>query len=250
MRFVRCPSVRLGVISSGTATKGKKTRMFSPSNLPISLRLSFAFAVLAFAACSGGGEGENELGAGSAPQVEDGNAGAGGAPAEPAPSSGGAPGSADPGEATGNKPPVGEPVEPGAEEPGPKGGTGPGTGQEGTAGEDSAPEPMPEAPSEEFLRGEALVEKSGCVTCHQKNFAGFTVFPNITPDETTGIGEWTDAQIAAAIRDGIDVDGSKLCATMMRYPFTDAEVGDIVAFLRGIPAVSNEVTSDCPGHAQ
>jgi hypothetical protein len=30
---------------------------------------------------------------------------------------------------------------------------------------------------------------------------------NITPDPDTGIGKWTDAQIAKAIRDGVDRDG-------------------------------------------
>ena len=106
----------------------------------------------------------------------------------------------------------------------------------------------PPAPSEAFLRGEALVTESQCVTCHQRNFAGFTVFPNITPDVETGIGGWSDAQIVAAIRDGVAADGASLCVTMQRYPFSDEQASDVVAFLRGVSAVSHRLTSVCPGH--
>jgi mono/diheme cytochrome c family protein len=113
-----------------------------------------------------------------------------------------------------------------------------------TSGGDPEPDPDPE-PSEAFLRGKALTELNQCVTCHQANFAGFTVFPNITPDVETGIGSWTDEQIVAALREGKDVDGSSLCSTMQRYPFTDDEAADVVAFLRGLPAVSNAITLDC-----
>jgi hypothetical protein len=82
--------------------------------------------------------------------------------------------------------------------------------------------------------------------CHTEDFSGFTVFPNITPDAATGIGKWTDAQIVAAIRDGVEPDGSMLCDTMARYPLNDAQAADVVEFLRGIPGVSNRITSDCP----
>ena len=35
------------------------------------------------------------------------------------------------------------------------------------------------------------------------------VVPNITPDSETGIGRWTDTQIATAIREGRRPDGSR-----------------------------------------
>lgn len=117
----------------------------------------------------------------------------------------------------------------------------------GAAGE-TAGVSEPPAPSEAFLRGEVLVTENQCVTCHQRNFAGFTVFSNITPDLETGIGAWTDAQIVAAIRQGVAADGGSLCATMQRYPFSDEQAADVVAFLRGVSAVSNRITSVCPGH--
>ena len=117
----------------------------------------------------------------------------------------------------------------------------------GAGGEAAGPSEPP-APSEAFVRGEALVTESQCVTCHQRNFAGFTVFPNITPDVATGIGGWTDAQIVTAIREGVGADGASLCVTMQRYPFSDEQVSDVVAFLRGVSPVSNRITSVCPGH--
>jgi hypothetical protein len=118
-------------------------------------------------------------------------------------------------------------------------------GADGGGDVDPEPDPDPE-PSDAFLRGKALAEQNQCVTCHQANFAGFTVFPNITPDVETGIGAWTDEQIVAALRDGKAPDGSSLCSTMQRYAFTDDEAADMVAFLRGLPAVSNPITIACP----
>jgi Cytochrome c len=225
--------------------------MLTPFTRSVALRFSLAFALLAFGACSEGSSGKGQDGAGAAPQDDGREPSVAGAPAEPAAGSGGAEAvEPEPVDGTGNAPATGEPDEPSGEVPDPTGGTGPGTSEEGMGGEKGVSEPMPEPPSEAFLRGEALVEKNGCVTCHQPNFAGFTVFPNITPDEETGIGSWSDAQIVAAIRDGVDADGASLCATMMRYPFTDEEAGDVVAFLRGVPAVSNRLSSVCPGHGQ
>src|SRR5204863_5093638 len=37
---------------------------------------------------------------------------------------------------------------------------------------------------------------------------GHVVVPNITPGRSTGIGNWTPAQIVAAIRDGVRPDGT------------------------------------------
>lgn len=120
----------------------------------------------------------------------------------------------------------------------------PSVGGSGGAGED----PEPSEPSPGFMRGKELVELNGCVTCHQVDFGGFTVFPNISPDAVTGIGKWTDGEIAAAIRNGLDADGSKMCAMMTRFSFDDAQMADVIEFLRGIPAVSRKITSQCPGH--
>lgn len=122
-----------------------------------------------------------------------------------------------------------------ATEPGAGGGSG------GSAEEPGVPEPTPE-----FLRGQALAEKNTCASCHQADFGGFTAFPNITPDEATGIGSWTDEEISKAIRNGVDRGGGKICETMQRFPFNDEEMADMIAFLRGLPPVERALTADCP----
>lgn len=118
--------------------------------------------------------------------------------------------------------------------------TEPGTG--GVGGEDTGPA----EPTEGFLRGKQLAEDKMCVTCHQTDFGGIGIWPNITQDMETGIGSWTDEEIGTAIRDGEDPAGEALCAQMIKYPFTDAELADLIEFLRGIPAVSRKITAACP----
>jgi len=62
--------------------------------------------------------------------------------------------------------------------------------------------------------------------------------PNITPDKETGIGSWTDAQITAAIRTGVDDKGESLCVSMPKFgDLSDDETASIVAYLKSIPAV-------------
>ncbi len=68
--------------------------------------------------------------------------------------------------------------------------------------------------------------------------------PNITPDKETGIGTWTDEEIIAAIRDGRRPDGAMLGPFMpigLYRGMSDNDVRAIVAYLRQVPAVRNEV---------
>jgi len=116
-------------------------------------------------------------------------------------------------------------------------------------------------------RGRYLVETlAGCGNCHtprgpsgplkDKKFAGgeiikhadFTaVTPNITPDPESGIGKWTDDQIALAIREGRRPDGKLLGPAMpsrfYRY-LADEDVKAIVAYLRSVPPVHNSITAE------
>jgi mono/diheme cytochrome c family protein len=71
------------------------------------------------------------------------------------------------------------------------------------------------------------------------------VAPNITPDRDTGIGAWTDAQIAAAIRDGHRPDGSLIGAPMPVESYrgiSDRDLAALVVWLRSVPPVRNAVT--------
>lgn len=67
---------------------------------------------------------------------------------------------------------------------------------------------------------------------------------NITPDPETGLGRWTDGEIVRAIRDGVSRDGSALFSLMpyanYRY-MADEDVYSLVAYLRSLPPVRNEV---------
>ena len=68
------------------------------------------------------------------------------------------------------------------------------------------------------------------------------VAPNITPDAVSGIGKWSDAQLAKAIREGIRPDGSVIGPPMPIESYrnlSDADLEAIVAWLRVQPAVTN-----------
>jgi mono/diheme cytochrome c family protein len=64
------------------------------------------------------------------------------------------------------------------------------------------------------------------------------IVPNITPNPTAGIGAWTDAEIVRAITHGVARDGRSL-KPPMAYGYyaalTDADLADIVAYLRSVP---------------
>jgi mono/diheme cytochrome c family protein len=75
-------------------------------------------------------------------------------------------------------------------------------------------------------------------------------FPNITPDRETGIGGWTDEQLSVAIREGIRPDGSVMKGIMpfdLYRQMSDSDVKAMVAFIRSIPAVRNEVSKSEKG---
>ena len=67
---------------------------------------------------------------------------------------------------------------------------------------------------------------------------------NITPDLATGIGRWTEAEIAIAVREGRRPDGSVIGPPM---PFahyrkmSDADAHAIAAYLKSVPSVRNAV---------
>jgi len=114
-------------------------------------------------------------------------------------------------------------------------------------------------------RGRYLVETiAGCGNCHTprgpggtfaagKHLAGGFVFDekpfravasNITPDKETGIGNWTDAQLAKAIREGIRPDGSLIGPPMpfeLYRRLSDTDLKAIVAYLRTLKPVKNKV---------
>jgi mono/diheme cytochrome c family protein len=115
-------------------------------------------------------------------------------------------------------------------------------------------------------RGRYLVEVTAfCGVCHttrgpdnrmrpDMNLAGGRVLaergfravvPNITPDPETGIGRWSDAEIATAIREGRRSDGTLIGPPMpieLYRGLSDRDLGAMVAYLRTVPPVRNAVT--------
>lgn len=74
------------------------------------------------------------------------------------------------------------------------------------------------------------------------------VYPrNLTPDAETGIGAWTDQEIMAAIRGGVDNQGRRHLP-VMPWPgyskLTDADTAAITAYLRALPPVRHKVPAD------
>ena len=77
------------------------------------------------------------------------------------------------------------------------------------------------------------------------DIAEFKAFPaNLTPDPDTGIGKWTDAQLAKAIREGVRPDKSLIGPPMPIENYrqmADDDLAAIIAYLRAQPAVKNVV---------
>jgi mono/diheme cytochrome c family protein len=117
-----------------------------------------------------------------------------------------------------------------------------------------------------IARGKYLVAIAGCNDCHTPGYflgkpdmarflggsevgfemPGLGVFhgPNLTPDKATGLGDWTDAEIVAAIQKGQRPDGRMLAPIMPSHAFanlTTQDVDAMVAYLRSLPPVANKV---------
>lgn len=127
-----------------------------------------------------------------------------------------------------------------------------------------------QATPERVARGEYLAEHLlGCFGCHSDRDwskhdapvvpgtlgAGAPVFPlkglpgdvhppNITPDKETGIGNWTDDQLARAIREGVSADGRALFPFMPYQNYrhlSDEDLASVIVFLRSLPPVRRAV---------
>lgn len=121
---------------------------------------------------------------------------------------------------------------------------------------------------ERMARGKYLVESvMGCLGCHSLADASlpgappkhgaegggvswaeagipWLVAPNITPDAETGAGNWTDDQLARAIREGIGHDGRALFPIMPYQNYrqmSDEDLASVIVYLRSMPPVRNQL---------
>lgn len=102
-------------------------------------------------------------------------------------------------------------------------------------------------------RGGYLAAAGGCLGCHTENkegavpYAGgralhtpFGTFygPNLTPHPAAGLGQWSEADFARAMRQGVRPDGAHYFPAFPYPSFTlvsDADVRDLWAYLRSLP---------------
>lgn len=129
----------------------------------------------------------------------------------------------------------------------------------------------------QVAHGKYLIELIGCATCHtdgaligepqfERWLAGSRVgiaysnplkyrnpgvvyAPNLTPDSETGIGDWSDEELAAAIGSGERRHGGRRISVMPWLAYarlTDADLTAIVAYLRSLPPVRHKVPAHVP----
>ncbi|MDY0743921.1 c-type cytochrome [Paucibacter sp. R3-3] len=121
-------------------------------------------------------------------------------------------------------------------------------------GEDGLDSPSPAPTADTVARGAYLARAGNCMGCHTTQggaeYAGGrgidtpfgTVFaPNLTPDEATGLGRWTEPEFWRAMHNGRAKDGRLLYPAFPYTNFTQVSRADsaaIYAFLRSLPPVS------------
>lgn len=73
---------------------------------------------------------------------------------------------------------------------------------------------------------------------------GVIVTRNLTPDEETGLGEWTDQEIMDAITLGVARDGHQMFPIMPYHTYNrmaEDDLNAVIAFLRSLEPVENDV---------
>ena len=141
----------------------------------------------------------------------------------------------------------------------------------------NAPTPEGVAPENQaaVTRGEYLVELLGCVSCHtdgaligqpdmsralagsrigiaytspfENPNPGIVFPPNITPDDETGIGRWSDQQIADAVRAGLGRHAGRRIMVMPWQAYariSEEDAWSIVGYLKSLEPVRHRVPND------
>lgn len=130
---------------------------------------------------------------------------------------------------------------------------------------DRIPTPnLPELPAPEqaalVTRGRLLYTVASCAFCHRpEGYGGLKISwkafgtlwtRNLTSDLKTGIGAWSDREIARAIRSGVTPDGRTLHWQGMIWDFAsnwdEEDLRAIIAYLRTLPPVSKAIPAARP----
>lgn len=112
-----------------------------------------------------------------------------------------------------------------------------------------------------IARGAYLVQSvMGCADCHaeegqegvlsglsypiqQGPISGVFSGSNLTPDVETGLGGWTDSEIARAIREGLNRDNTELIIMPAKNyrEMSDEDIASVVGYLRSLEPVRSEI---------
>jgi cytochrome c553 len=109
-------------------------------------------------------------------------------------------------------------------------------------------------------RGAYLFKTASCLFCHGNDGSGGnkidwkpfgTLYArNVSSDHETGIGAWSDAEVARAIRSGVSRDGRQLHWQGMTWDLLsnldEEDVRAVIAYLRTLPPVRKSVPPPRP----
>jgi mono/diheme cytochrome c family protein len=93
-----------------------------------------------------------------------------------------------------------------------------------------------------FMGDPAKKGSGGLCWDETMEFPGRVCSANLTSDQETGLGAWTDGEILRAIREGVSRDGRALVPIMPYKDYqamSDEDAEAIVAYLRTLPAIKN-----------
>ena len=110
-------------------------------------------------------------------------------------------------------------------------------------------------PSDEasLAEGKRIFQYRGCEACHGEQLQGLVYLDNpaigqvITPNLTTGKGgigtQRTDVDLLRSIRHGVRPDGTPLLfmPSTEFYFLSDQDIGRVIAYIRSLPPVDNEM---------
>ena len=101
---------------------------------------------------------------------------------------------------------------------------------------------QPQANTEQVARGAYLARAADCTACHTTQHGqpfgggypvgtpfGVIYGSNISADKQFGIGNWTDDQFIAAVREGVGKDGEQLYPAMPYDSYTKMSRDDVLA---------------------
>lgn len=103
------------------------------------------------------------------------------------------------------------------------------------------------------VNGELLFHIGGCASCHGADLSGgleldtdFGLFrvPNISADDATGIGDWTDSDFLNAMLQGVSPSGRHYYPAFPYASYTRMQPQDVIdlkAYMDTLPAVANTV---------